>query len=121
VYPPAAAWLAGFPPTDKSSLFLPLWEQPSQGSIGLWAALLLPLVMGYGIYRSEWVWPAEMADVRSQLVSFLRLGWLHRAIGRLLDQLRQILWSVGTMLHGEGYLAWVALSLLLIFLLVLSR
>jgi hypothetical protein len=121
VHPPLAAWLAGFPPTGKSPLFLPLWEQPPQGSIGLWAALLLPLVMGYGVYRSEWIWPAEMADVRAQLVSFLRLGWLHRAIDRLLSQLRQTIWAVGTMLHGEGYLAWVALSLLLIFLLVLSR
>lgn len=120
-YPPLAAWLTGLSTAGEGPLFLPIWKQPAEGGIGLWAALLLPLAMGYGLYRSEWAWPAEMIDVRAQLVSSLRLGWLHHAVDRLLSRVRQALWSVGAVLHGEGYLAWVALSLLLILLLVLSR
>jgi len=59
--------------------------------------------------------------VEAQLVSTLRLSWLHRAVAQLLDRARQAVWSVGALLHGEGYLAWMSFSLLLIFLLVLSR
>jgi len=121
VYPPLGAWLAGFPPTSESPLFLPIWTQLAGGDIGLWAALLLPLVMGYGIYRSEWVWPVEMVDVRARLISYLGLDWLHRAVDRLLSRVGRALWAVGAVLHGEGYLAWVALSLLLLFLFVLNR
>ena len=121
VYPPLGAWLAGFLPKSQSSLFLPIWAQLAGGGIGLWAALLLPMVMGYGIYRSEWAWPVEMADVRARLISYLSLDWLHRAVDRLLSRVGRALWAVGAVLHGEGYLAWVALSLLLLFLLVLTR
>ena len=120
LHPPLAAQLAGFPAAE-SSVFLPLWEQIANGSLGLWAAILLPPVMGYGLYRSELTWPPEMIEIEKQLLSILRLDWLHRALGQLLGRARQFLWGVGAVLHGEGYLAWVALSLLLIFLLVLSR
>jgi len=118
--PSLAAWLAGFPAAGNSFLTFPKLSQLAQGDIGLWATLLLPLVMGYGIYRSEVTWPGDVVRTAAQLASVLRLGWLHRAVARLLDQARQALWSVGAVLHGEGYLAWVTFSLLLIFLLVLS-
>ena len=118
--PSLAAWLAG-DPSSEGLLAFPTLGQLAQAGIGPWAAFLLPLVMGYGIYRSELAWPDEMADVEARLASVLRLGWLHRAIAQLLGQMRQALWSVSAVLHGEGYLAWVAFSLLLIFLLVLNR
>jgi len=118
--PSLVAWLAGgkssesFPP-------LPTLGQLAQAGIGAWAAFLLPLVVGYGVYQSGLTWPDEMADVEAKLASTLRLSWLHRAAAQLSDRARQALWSVGALLHGEGYLAWMSFSLLLIFLLVLSR
>jgi hypothetical protein len=119
--PSLAAWVAGFPAAEGSSPAFPQPGQLTQGGIGVWATLLLPLVLGYGIYRSEVTWPDEMAGVEGQLTFILRLGWLHRAVIGLLGQVRQALWTAGAVLHGEGYLAWVSFSLLLIFLLVLSR
>jgi NADH:ubiquinone oxidoreductase subunit 5 (subunit L)/multisubunit Na+/H+ antiporter MnhA subunit len=118
--PSLVAWLAGSP-SSESFPPLPTLGQLAQAGIGAWAAFLLPLVMGYGVYRGKLAWPDEMADVEAQLASALRLSWLHRAAAQLLDQARQALWSVGAVLHGEGYLAWMTFSLLLIFLLVLSR
>lgn len=120
VFPSLVAWLAGAR-SSEGFVTLPTWRQLTRAGIGPWAAFLLPLVMGYGVYRSQWTWPDEMADVEDQLVLALRLGWLHRAAARFLGQIRQALWSLGALLHGEGYLAWVAFSFLLIFLLVLSR
>lgn len=120
LHPSLAARLAG-DPSSEGFLALPTLDQLAQAGIGSWAALLLPLVMGYGIYRSGPAWPDGMGDVEAQLALVLRLDWLHRAAAQLLSQARQALWSVGAVLHGEGYLAWVAFSLLLIFLLVLSR
>jgi hypothetical protein len=81
----------------------------------------LPLVMGYGLCRSGVAWPAEMYDAEARLTLFLRLGWLYRALDRALDQARQALWTAGAVLHGEGYLAWMSFSLLLIFLFVLGQ
>lgn len=121
VFPSLAARLAGLPVGSDRPLAVPIWEHLAQAGIGLAASLLLPLVMGYGIYRSGWNWPTDMIDLRAQLVSLLHLGWVHRVLDKLLGQVRQALWSVGAVLHGEGYLAWMALSLLLISLLVLSR
>ena len=118
--PSLVAWLAGFPAAGDGFLAFPKLSQVAQGGISLWATLLLPLVVGYGIYCSEIPWPGDVANAAAQLASVLRLGWLHRAAARLLDQARRALWSVGAVLHGEGYLAWVVFSLLLIFLLVLS-
>ncbi|UCC64231.1 MAG: hypothetical protein JSV36_04015 [Anaerolineae bacterium] len=119
--PSLAAWLARFPPTMGSSWTALKLGQLVQGGIGLWAALLLPLVMGYGLCRSGVAWPAERSDVEARLILFLRLGWLHRALDWALGQVRQALWTVGAVLHGEGYLAWMSFSLLLIFLFVLGQ
>jgi len=119
--PSLAAWLARFPPTMGSSWAALKLGQLVQGGIGLWAALLLPLVIGYGLCRSGVAWPVEMRDAETRLTLFLRLGWLHRALDRALGQVRQALWAVGAVLHGEGYLAWVSFSLLLIFLFVLRQ
>jgi NADH:ubiquinone oxidoreductase subunit 5 (subunit L)/multisubunit Na+/H+ antiporter MnhA subunit len=118
--PSLVVWLAGSP-SSESFPPLPTLGQLAQAGIGTWAAFLLPLVMGYGVYRGKLTWPDEMADVEAQLDSALRLSWLHRVAAQLLDRARQALWSVGAVLHGEGYLAWMTFSLLLIFLLVLSR
>jgi len=118
--PSLVAWLAGST-SSESFAPLPTLGQLAQAGIGAWAAFLLPLVVGYGVYQSGLAWPDEMADVEAQLVSTLRLSWLHRAVAQLLDRARQAVWSVGALLHGEGYLAWMSFSLLLIFLLVLSR
>jgi NADH:ubiquinone oxidoreductase subunit 5 (subunit L)/multisubunit Na+/H+ antiporter MnhA subunit len=118
--PSLVTWMAGGP-LSQGLPGLPPLSQLAQTGIGAWAAFLLPLVMGYGIYRSGPVLPDEMANVEAQLTLGLQLGWLHRAAAQLLSQARQALWSVGAVLHGEGYWAWMTFSLLLIFLLVLSR
>ena len=120
LHPSLVAWLVGVP-SSGGFVVLPTSEQLARAGIGTWAAFLLPLVMGYGVYRSGLAWPQEMAGVEDRLASVLRLGWLHRAAARLLGQARQVLWSAGAVLHGEGYLAWMSFSLLLIFLLVLGR
>lgn len=120
LHPSLVAWLAGIP-SSGGFVVLPTSDQLARVGIGTWAAFLLPLVMGYGVYRSGLAWPQEMADVEARLASGLRLSWLHRAAARSLGQARQVLWFVGAVLHGEGYLAWMSFSLLLIFLLVLSR
>jgi NADH:ubiquinone oxidoreductase subunit 5 (subunit L)/multisubunit Na+/H+ antiporter MnhA subunit len=119
LFPSLPARLAGFPAAAGRFSALPKLSQLARGGLGLWAALLLPMAMGYGIYRSEVSWPVELADVEAQLTSILNLDWLHRFIAQLLNQARQALWSVGAVMHGEGYLAWMAFSLLLISLLVL--
>jgi hypothetical protein len=118
--PSLVAWLSGNP-SSEGFLALPTFGQLAQAGVGAWAAFLLPLVIGYGVHRSGLAWPDEMADVEAQLASGLRLSWLHHAAAQLLGRMRQALWSVGAVLHGEGYLAWMTFSLLLIFLLILSR
>jgi NADH:ubiquinone oxidoreductase subunit 5 (subunit L)/multisubunit Na+/H+ antiporter MnhA subunit len=120
LFPSLVTWLAGRPPNDGFPISTTLGRL-AQAGIGLWATLLLPPLMGYGIYRQGLALPGATAGVEARLASILRLGWLHRAVARLLDRARQVLWIVGTLLHGEGYLAWVTLSLLLVFLLILSR
>jgi hypothetical protein len=118
--PSLVSWLAGGL-SSQDLLVLPTFSQLAQAGLGAWAAFLLPLVIGYGVYQSGLAWPSELADVETQLASSLRLSWLHRAVAKALDWARQVLWSVGAVLHGEGYVAWMTFGLLLIFLLVLSR
>ncbi len=120
LFPSLAARLAGHPPNEGFLTFTTS-GQLARAGIGLWATLLLPPLMGYGLYRHGLARPGEMTGVEAQLTLVLRLDWLHRAVAWLLERTRQGLWTVGVMLHGEGYLAWVAFSLVLIFLLVLSR
>lgn len=120
LFPSLAAWLAGWPPDDGFTMST-TWGQLARAGIGLWATLLLPPLMGYGVYRYGVAWPGKVAGAEAQLTPALRLDWLHRVVGRSLDRLRQAVWIVGAMLHGEGYVAWVVFSLLLVFLLILSR
>lgn len=120
VFPSLATWLAGYPPDEGWLAFVTL-RQVTQAGIALWATLLLPPLIGYGLYRQRPTWPEGIAAAETQWVLALRLGWLHRAVARALSWLRQALWTVGALFHGEGYLAWTILSLVLIFLLVLGR
>jgi len=120
IFPSLATWLAGYPPDEGWLAFVAL-RQLAQAGIALWATLLLPPLIGYGLYRQRSTWPASMAEAEVQWVLALRLDWLHRAVARSLSRVRQALWMVGTLLHGEGYLAWTILSLVLIFLLVIGR
>jgi hypothetical protein len=112
----ATQWVAG-----KSPLPLSPWQALSGAGLGLWAALLIPWALGYSLYRSHPRWPTQADAAEEQIIPLFTLDWLHRAADGLLGQLRQALWSVGRLLHGEGYLAWVALSLLLIAVLFLGR
>lgn len=111
----ASQWAAA-----ERLLLLSPWQDLWGGSMGLWAALLIPWALGYGIYRSDPRWPPEQDFSEEQLTALLTLGWLHRAIEHFLGQIRQALWSIGRLLDGEGYLAWVALSLLLVAALFLA-
>ncbi len=120
VFPFLATWLTGYPPDEGWLAFVTL-RQLAQAGIALWATLLLPPLIGYGLYRQRPTWPDSMVEAEAQWVLALRLGWLHRAVARSLSRARQALWTLGTLLHGEGYLAWTILSLVLIFLLVIGR
>ena len=91
---------------------------------GLKAALVRTAAV---IRDEEKVWDSLLSELRP------RVGWEVRdgrvsmksfeiaALDRALGQVRQVLWTVGAVLHGEGYLAWMSFSLLLIFLFVLRQ
>ncbi|MFZ5915416.1 MAG: hypothetical protein ACOYZ7_00600 [Chloroflexota bacterium] len=121
LFPSLATRLADVSPGHAALQSLSTIGSLTSGGIGLWAALLLPLAMGYGLYRSQMPWPVEWADRAARLATLFQLDWLHRAVGRFLDQTRQAVWSMGALLHGEGYLAWVAFSIVLLFVLILNR
>ncbi len=100
-----------------------VWLGPSPGmfplsaSLGLIGSLLWALFLGYGRRRLLDSLPFS----RQVLISLLRLGWLLRGLGRVLDTMGLILLRARAVIEGEHYLAWAILLALGLSLVILVR
>jgi hypothetical protein len=104
--------LLGVPPSESVPDLNSL-----NASLGLVGSLLWALFLGYGRPRLlDWI-PVS----RVTLMSTLRLGWLLRGLGRVLDTLGRGLLRIRAVLEGEHYLAWAILLLLGLGLAILLR
>jgi hypothetical protein len=86
-------------------------------SLGLVGSLLWALFLGYGRPRFlDWI-PIS----RATLMSILRIGWLLRVLGHVLDTLGRGLLRIRAVIEGEHYLAWAILLILGLGLAILLR
>ena len=86
-------------------------------SLGLIGVLLWALFLGYGRPRLLDAIPVS----RPTLMGILRLGWLLRGTGRVLDTLARGLLRIRAVIEGEHYLAWAIVLILALGLAVLLR
>ena len=94
------------------------WTLPT---LPIWAALLLPIVAAFVLYRSQdrilnlvstwWPW----------IERHLSLDILYRGVGRLAQSLGTLTWGATMLVEGAGYTAWIVLACLLILLFIISR
>jgi hypothetical protein len=104
--------LLGVPPSESVPDLNSL-----NASLGLVGSLLWALFLGYGRPRLlDWI-PVS----RVTLMSTLRLGWLLRGLGRVLDTLGRGLLRIRAVIEGEHYLAWAILLILGLGLAILLR
>ncbi|MEA3459249.1 MAG: hypothetical protein U9R11_00985 [Chloroflexota bacterium] len=86
-------------------------------SISLWAALLLPPLGGYLLYR----WRRVPSWLSTRLAAVFELGWFYDALNWFLAKVEAILLGMAKVLEGEGYLGWALLAVLLALLFLWSR
>ncbi len=96
------------------------WALPPGGptSIVLWLALLLPPVGGYLLHHwRRWA----LGCIRwTALSAALRLEWLYGLLWRAALRIGAALRGVAELSEGRGYLGWIALAVLVVFLLLAS-
>jgi formate hydrogenlyase subunit 3/multisubunit Na+/H+ antiporter MnhD subunit len=89
--------------------------------VAIWAALLLPLASAVLLYRSR----DQILDRVGAWWPLLERLWplnsLYRALDRLLAVIGSLIWGGTQVIEGAGYMAWVVLACLVIFLLVLRQ
>lgn len=85
--------------------------------LGLVAALMWALFLGYGRRRLLAVIPFPRGD----MMDALRLGWLLRGLGKALDTMSLFLLRIRAVVEGEHYLAWAILLALGLGLLMVLR
>ncbi|MFQ6058781.1 MAG: proton-conducting transporter membrane subunit [Anaerolineae bacterium] len=84
------------------------------------AAILLPLLAGYGLYRA-WQAFAERGEVLVQAIcTALDLAWLYRLLWRGILRLGAALQGLAAFTEGKYALAWVVLLALVVVLLILG-
>jgi hypothetical protein len=87
----------------------------------VWAALLLPAIGAIALYRSHEglvLWLDEWWPVIRRLFD---LRWATRALEQGARWLGTIIWGGSQVVEGAGYMAWVVLFCLVVFLFVRSR
>ena len=96
------------------------WARPPSGPTGvaLWLALLLPLVGGYLLHH----WRRRVSGrLRwTALSAALRLEWLYGLLWRAALGIGAALRAVAELSEGKAYLGWIALVVLVAFLLLAS-
>ena len=96
------------------------WALPPGGptSIALWLALLLPPVGGYLLHHwRRWA----LGCIRwTALSAALRLEWLYGLLWRATLRIGAALRGMAELSEGRGYLGWIALAVLVVFLLLAS-
>jgi len=97
------------------------WALPPGGPTGvaLWLALLLPLVGGYLLHH----WRRRVSGrLRwTALSAALRLEWLYGLLWRAALGIGAALRAVAELSEGKGYLGWIALVVLVAFLVLISK
>jgi hypothetical protein len=83
----------------------------------VWITLAVPLVMGIAlVWVRPHLWP-RLGDLPETVSRFMRLDWLFDLVWWIIASLSQ-LWGNGVrVLEGAGYMGWVLVILLLVYLL----
>ncbi len=87
----------------------------------IWITLLVPLFMGFGLV---WLRPKLGSGMRSwgeQLHRFIRLDWLFRLGWWILHELTAVWGNVLRVVEGAGYMGWVLVAALLLYIVVGGR
>jgi formate hydrogenlyase subunit 3/multisubunit Na+/H+ antiporter MnhD subunit len=88
--------------------------------LGILIAILLPLLLGYGLHRARQVIAARGQVLLSRICSWMELTWLYRLLWRGALRLGTALGSLMALLEGRYALAWIALLALVVVLLILG-
>ncbi len=112
----AAAWPAGY----GSLVSWPeLWSSTGPAR---WAALLLPLLGGYLLYRFR-PGPIVFRDPEifwRAVERVFRLEWLYHLLGRIVLGLGRVVRAVAWVIEGEHYLGWAILLAIVALFFLLS-
>jgi formate hydrogenlyase subunit 3/multisubunit Na+/H+ antiporter MnhD subunit len=88
--------------------------------LGILVAILLPLLLGYGLHRARQVIAGRGEALLSRICSWMELTWLYRLLWRGALRLGTALGSLMALLEGRYALAWIALLALVVVLLILG-
>jgi formate hydrogenlyase subunit 3/multisubunit Na+/H+ antiporter MnhD subunit len=83
-------------------------------SIAPWLALLLPLIGGYVFHKLS----EAFIERFKRLARLLRLDWLYISLGRIALGLSNIVRAAGELIEGEGYLGWITIFIIIVFLIL---
>jgi hypothetical protein len=115
LYPRGLARLTGWPPTE---IFPALGAAVTQARKSVWIGLALSAGLGVvlGIYRRR-IFDGMLGWQRG-ITEIVSLEWLYRAITLGLGALASALQYFARLGEGEGYLGWLALGVLLLWVLL---
>jgi hypothetical protein len=115
LYPRGLARLTGWPPTE---IFPALGAALTQARKSVWIGLALSAGLGVvlGIFRRR-IFDGMLGWQRG-ITEIVSLEWLYRAITFGLDALASALQYFARLGEGEGYLGWLALGVLLLWVLL---
>ena len=115
LYPRGLARLTGWPPTE---IFPALGAALTQARKSVWIGLALSAGLGVllGIYRRR-IFDGMLGWQRG-ITEIVSLEWLYRAITLGLGALAGVLQYFARLGEGEGYLGWLALGVLLLWVLL---
>ncbi|HSN77998.1 MAG TPA: hypothetical protein VL334_23215, partial [Anaerolineae bacterium] len=115
LYPRGLARLTGWPPTE---IFPALGAALTQARKSVWIGLALSAGLGVllGIYRRR-IFDGMLGWQRG-ITEIVSLEWLYRAITLGLGALASALQYFARLGEGEGYLGWLALGVLLLWVLL---
>jgi len=84
----------------------------------IWIVLLIPLCLGFGlVWLRPKIWQI-IGDGAEQLHSMIRLEWLFHLGWWVLRQVTDLWGNVIRVLEGAGYMGWIVVFALLIYLMV---
>jgi hypothetical protein len=115
VHPRGLARLAGWPPAE---IFPALGPALMQARKSVWIGLGLSAGLGVvlGVYRQRVF--SGMLGWQRGITEIVSLEWLYRAIGFGLSVMASTLQYFARLGEGEGYLGWLALGVLLVWVLL---
>ncbi len=81
-------------------------------------AFALPLLAGYGLHLQRQAVLDRFRSAGDDFAVGLALGWLHRGLGWVAVRAGSLVRGAVELAEGEGYVAWTALVLILMYLFV---